>query len=80
MTTTNNVTNVDGEEIQDKDVFIGEDVKLKFATIVGVDIDRPQLAFTFGDVTIFLTSEQLDQMQAHRSDVTGESYFDIIEA
>lgn len=69
--------NQDTGNVKDLTVFIDQDVKLYHACDVSRNDDVTKLAFTFGDVTIYLTSEQLDQMQAHRTDVTGTNYLNI---
>ena len=69
--------NQDTGNVYDLSAFISDDVKLYSAYDVSRNDDGSKLAFTFGDVTIYIPSEQLDEMQAHRPDVTGEGYLDI---
>tara|TARA_Y100000361_G_scaffold148341_1_gene161029 strand:- start:29 stop:364 length:336 start_codon:yes stop_codon:yes gene_type:complete len=60
------------EEVSDVRVNLDKETKLYFACET-----NGSLTFQFGNVTIRLTADQLDQMIANRTDVTGENYIDI---
>ena len=68
------------EEVYSLSAHIDEGAKLNHACDVSGSANGSSLAFEFGGLTIYLTPEQLDQMQAHRPDVTGSNYIDITEA
>ncbi len=60
------------EEVSDVSVNLDEETKLYFACE-----GTRHLSFKFGETTIRLTADQLDQMIQNRPDVTGETYMDI---
>tara|TARA_R100001460_G_scaffold14906_1_gene33193 strand:+ start:151 stop:489 length:339 start_codon:yes stop_codon:yes gene_type:complete len=60
------------EEVSDVRVNVNKETKLYFAC--GTNGSQ---TFQFGNVTIRLTSDQLDQMIANRTDVTGKNYMDL---
>ena len=60
------------EEVSDVSVNLDKETKLYFACE-----NNGRLSFKFGETTIRLTADQLDQMIENRPDVTGENYMDI---
>ncbi len=61
------------EEVSDVTVNVDKETKLYFAC----ETNDGSQTFQFGNVTIRLTSDQLDQMIANRTDVTGKNYMDF---
>ena len=65
----------DTEQVKRASVTLDQHKKLFWAT--DLHEDGKVLIFSFGDVDIKMTAEQLDEIIANRPDVNGKNYMDI---